>query len=88
MSIRTEDVYRSSNGDRWQLLIDPSTQQTLVRHVPNASSGGAATEMPADDFLRIDGPGPEFDAVRRALDTRPPVAPTSRPAGFFWVLGV
>jgi hypothetical protein len=87
MSIRTEDVYHSSNGDRWQLLIDPSTQQTLVRHVPKASSGGAATEMPADDFLRIDGPGPEFDAIRRALHTWPPVAPTSRSAGFFWVRG-
>ena len=44
MSIRTEDVYRSSNGDRWQLLFDSSNQKTVVRHLPNASSGGAVSE--------------------------------------------
>jgi hypothetical protein len=87
MSMKSQDVYRSSNGDRWQLLHDSSTQQTLVRHVPNASSGGTATEMPADDFLRIDGQGPEFDAVRRVLNARPSVVPASRSAGFFWVQG-
>jgi hypothetical protein len=43
--------------------------------------------MAPDAFLRIDGPGPEFDAVGRALDTWPPVAPTNRSAGFFWVRG-
>jgi hypothetical protein len=87
MNIKTEEVYRSSNGDRWQLLQDTSTQQTVVRHLPNASSGGTATEMPVEDFLRIGGPGPEFDAVRRGLNARPSVVPASRLAGFFWVQG-
>jgi hypothetical protein len=67
MSIVTKDVYRSSNGDRWQVLYGSSDQQILVRHLPNASSGGSVSEMPAEDFLRIGGPGPEFDAIRRAL---------------------
>ena len=87
MSIRTEDVYRSSNGDRWQLLFDSSNQRTVVRHLPSASSGGAASEAPADDFLRIGGSGPEFDAVRRALAEWTPLMPASRSSGFFWVQG-
>ena len=87
MSIKTEEVYRSSNGDRWQLLQDASTQQVLVRHVPNASSGGAAVEMSVEDFLRIDGQGPEFDAVRLALTARPSVVPARRSTGFFWIQG-
>ena len=87
MSIRTEDVYRSSNGDRWQLLYDSLKQQTVVRHLPNASSGGAVSETLAEDFLRIGGSGPEFDAVRRALAAWTPVMPASRSAGLFWVQG-
>ena len=87
MSIKTEEVYGSSNGDRWQLLQDASTQQILVRHVPNASSGGAATEISVEDFLRIDNQGPEFDAVRRALKASPSAVPAPRSAGLFWVQG-
>jgi hypothetical protein len=87
MSVKTEDLYRSSNGDCWQLLHDSSTQRTLVRHVPNTRSGGTATDMTVDEFLRIDGPGPEFDAVRRALNARPSAVPESRSVGFFWVQG-
>jgi hypothetical protein len=79
MSIRTEDVYRSSNGDRWQLLYDSSNQQMIVRHLPTASSGGAASEARAE--------GPEFDAVRRALAAWTPLIPASRSAGLFWVQG-
>ncbi len=87
MSVRCDDVYRSSNGDRWQLLTDTATKQRFVRHLPNASSGGTAREIPIDDFLRIDGPGPEFDAIRRALETGQSAAPVRRPVGFFWVQG-
>jgi hypothetical protein len=87
MSIKTEEVYRSSNGDRWQLLFDSSNQQTVVRHLPNASSGGAVSEAPAEDFLRIGGSGPEFDAVRRALAVWTPPMPASRSAELFWAQG-
>jgi hypothetical protein len=88
MNIRAEEVYRSSNGDSWQLVSDPSTQQLLVRHVPNASSGGAAKETPVDDFLRVDGSGPEFAAIRRAAEAWLPDRPAGRSAGFYWVQGV
>ena len=87
MSITTEEVYRSSNGDRWQVVYDSSNQKTIIRHLPNASSGGAASELPAEDFLRIGGSGPEFDAVRSALSAQPPLVTAVRSAGLFWVQG-
>ena len=87
MSITTEEVYRSSNGDRWQVVYDSSNQKTIIRHLPNASSGGAASELPAEDFLRIGGSGPEFDAVRSALSAKPPLVTAVRPEGLFWVQG-
>jgi hypothetical protein len=39
----------------------------LVRHIPNASSGGQTTDTTVADFLSIDGPGPEYAALRRLL---------------------
>jgi hypothetical protein len=71
----------------WQLLYDSSGQQRVVRHLPNASSGGAPRDARAEDFLRIGGSGPEFDAVRRALAVWTPLMPASRSAGLFWVQG-
>jgi transglutaminase-like putative cysteine protease len=62
-----EDAYISSNGDRWQVVRDPSAGRTVVRHVPNASSGGVAQDFDADAFLSVDGPGPEYAAVRRLV---------------------
>jgi hypothetical protein len=62
------EFYRSANGDRWQLVRTEGPTMTLVRHVPNASSGGRTTDSTVADFLSIDGPGPEFAALRRLLD--------------------
>ncbi len=39
MAITAEDFYRSSNGDRWQLIRDTASGRTFVRHEPNLSSG-------------------------------------------------
>jgi hypothetical protein len=69
-TLRVDDAYNSSNGDRWQVLHDPSTGRTLVRHVPNASSGGTIRDFDIDEFLRVDGPGPEYAAVRRLIEKR------------------
>ena len=49
MPVATTTFYRSSNGDRW-LLSDDETGSYLVRHEPNLSSGGQATEMPVPTF--------------------------------------
>lgn len=66
-----DDVYRSSNGDLWQLVRDAPGGRMLVRHTPNASSGGAASEMSVEEFLAINGSGPEHEALRLLLDKIP-----------------
>lgn len=62
------DIYRSSNGDRWRLVSDSSGQR-FVRHDPNPASGGRATVTPVEDFLAVNGPGPEYEALRRMLSS-------------------
>ena len=68
MTAIEEDIYRSANGDRWKLVRDTGTGRVMVRHEANAASGGNVLETEVEDFLRIDGPGPEFAALRRLLD--------------------
>ena len=69
MALSITQIYRSSNGDRWSLVRDSETGHAFVRHEPNASSGGRATDTDVDDFLSIDGHGPEFAALRRLLES-------------------
>jgi hypothetical protein len=63
------EIYRSSNGDRWQLIRDAGQTGAWVRHTPNASSGGRTTDTSVEDFLSTDGPGPEYAALRRLLES-------------------
>src|ERR1700757_4562657 len=51
MAITTEDFYRSSNGDRWQLIRDTASGRSFVRHEPNLLSGGPATDTDVEEFL-------------------------------------
>jgi hypothetical protein len=67
MAASITDIYRSSNGDRWQLVGSGDQAHMLVRHIPNVSSGGRTTDTTVADFLSIDGPGPEYAALRRLL---------------------
>jgi hypothetical protein len=69
MAISVTSIYRSSNGDRWSLIRYTDSGHAFVRHEPNASSGGHSTDTDVDDFLSIDGPGPEFAALRRLLES-------------------
>ena|SRR5208283_1944949 len=62
------DIYRSSNGDCWRLILYPDTGHSLVRHEPNLASGGRTTDTDVDEFLSVDGPGPEYPALRRLLE--------------------
>ena len=50
MSILVDDFYRSSNGDRWQLLRDTACGREVVRHEPNLSSGGNVREHGVQEF--------------------------------------
>lgn len=62
------DIYRSSNGDLWSLIRDTETGRRLVRHQPNLASGGHVTETTVEEFLAVNGAGPEYQALRRMLD--------------------
>ncbi len=76
MEKAAEEIYRSSNGDRWTLIRDSSTSRLWVRHEANPSSGGRVTDTDVDAFLSVAGSGPEFVALRWLLN-RPP-DPTTR----------
>jgi hypothetical protein len=77
MEQTAQEIYRSSNADRWTLIRDTAAGRVFVRHEANPSSGGQVTETDVDAFLRVAGSGPEFAALRRLLDkSADPAAPT------------
>jgi hypothetical protein len=63
--------YSSANGDRWFLFRRAETGNLCVRHEPTPSSGGLPTDTNVDDFLARNGPGPEFQELRRIMRTMP-----------------
>jgi len=64
MTVSITEIYRSSNGDRWELIRSTRPPSALVRHIPNPSSGGRTTDTPVADFLSANGAGPEYAALR------------------------
>ena len=65
----TIELYCSPNGDRW-LFCDGASKTAIVRHVPNAASGGAVTDVAIEAFLAAGkaGPkGPQYDALEELL---------------------
>ncbi len=68
MTLSVQDFYRSSNGDRWQLICDTATGRSFVRHEPNLASGGRITETEVEEFLNRTGTSPENLALRAFLD--------------------
>jgi hypothetical protein len=68
MAITTDDFYRSSNGDRWQLIRDTASARSFVRHEPNLLSGGRTTDTDVEEFLNRTGSSPENLALRALLD--------------------
>jgi hypothetical protein len=65
MAVSTTEIYRSSNGDRCQLVRMSDPTRLLV--LPNPSSSGQSTDTTVADFLSTNGPGPEYAALRRLL---------------------
>ena len=68
VTITTKDSYRSSNGDRWQLIRDIDSGRSIVRHEPNLSSGGRTMDTDVEEFLNRTGSSPENLALRALLD--------------------
>ena len=67
MTLLTRDLYRSPNGDRWSLVREADSHDVMVRHQPNAASGGEATDMDVGEFLLRGGEGPEHQALLRLI---------------------
>ena len=72
LALSVQDFYRSSNGDRWQLVHDPASGRSFVRHEPNLSSGGQITETDVEEFLNRTGTSPENLALRALLQKSSP----------------
>jgi hypothetical protein len=68
MEQAAQEIYRSSNGDRWILIRETGAGRLFVRHEANPSSGGQVTDTDVDAFLSVAGSGPEFAALRRLLN--------------------
>jgi hypothetical protein len=66
MPLLTGHIYRSPNGDRWRLVRDPISGRKFVRHEPKRASV-RVTDTELDEFLSINGPGPEYASIRQFL---------------------
>ena len=67
VTVHTDLIYRSQNGDTWLLLREAPSARILVRHTANKGSGGKVTDLPVEEFLSINGAGPEHSALRTLL---------------------
>jgi hypothetical protein len=67
MASQEHPFYSSENGDQW-LLINAGTDDAVVRHQPNAASGGNARDMALEDFLFREQNTPQGAALRRAME--------------------
>ena len=63
-SASNRELYVSANGDRWKLVNDAG--RLFVRHEPNVSSGGKASDIEFREFLAR-GNGPEQQALLQVL---------------------
>jgi hypothetical protein len=60
-------IYRSFNGDRWLLALDPETGRVFVRHEPNLPSGEQVADIEIGAFLIAAGNAPEKQEVLRLI---------------------
>ncbi|GGG23780.1 hypothetical protein GCM10010924_61670 [Rhizobium wenxiniae] len=58
-----QEFASSSNGDKWFVGQDGTTDQRFVLHRGNPSSGGHETRSSVDAFLNQKPFGPERDAL-------------------------
>jgi hypothetical protein len=63
--------YSSENGDEW-LIVKGDSMDTIVRHRPNASSGGGSQDFVLGDFLSREKNTPQGQALRRVMEERTP----------------
>jgi hypothetical protein len=66
MAFGMRELYRSPNGDRWDLVHETDSGSVFVMHRPNAPSGGRTSRQEIADFL-AGGNGPERQALLRLI---------------------
>ena len=69
MAVNERELYRSSNGDCWFLSRDPGSDRPVVKHIPNAPSGGRTSFIEIGPFLAAGGSGPEHRELLRLIGT-------------------
>lgn len=62
-------LYESSNGDVWSLARHPASSTPVVKHQPNAGSGGRTSYIEIGRFLRDSVNGPEHQALLNLIGT-------------------
>lgn len=70
MPTLSQEIYHSTNGDRWHLIDDTQSKRIFVRHEANLPSGGRVTDTDIGDFLNAGGSGPEYAALRDIIRQR------------------
>jgi hypothetical protein len=60
-------LYASSNGDTWYLGRDRTSGFPMIRHEPNAASGGQPSELSLSEFLAPGRMGGEHQALLRLI---------------------
>jgi hypothetical protein len=78
MTIKTREIYTSSNGDRWFVGTEFDSGRVFVRHEANIPSGGHVTELDIDAFLRSHHGSPEHQALMHLIRTFMPKEAMSR----------
>jgi len=65
VTLSSNDIYKSENGDNWRLIHDPASGRVFVRHEANLSAAGHIEE-----FLSRGGSGPEYAGLRGQVRER------------------
>jgi hypothetical protein len=86
-AVRTREIYRSPNGDRWLLARDPDIGRVFVRHEPNLPSGGQVADVELGAFL-IAGWQRTREARTRAADWNAGLEVAPRSRGVLWRFGM
>ena len=61
------ELYRSTNGDRWSLILDDALDAPQILHEPNQASGGQSSRIDIGDFLIRDAHGPQHAELLRLI---------------------
>jgi hypothetical protein len=66
-NMKTRELYRSPNGDRWLLARDNASGRVFVTHEANLPSGGHVSHIELAEFFGTSGNGPEKQALLRLI---------------------